>query len=268
MRTAGFVIVVLLVAVMFVKRGVAWSFGDREHVDPRTAVLAAHGARQVHVESSAGDLRVVAVEGLDEVRVHGTARASSERILKSIKLALRRENDRLVVKGVVPPQSRSWLGRPTRQSLDMVVEVPMSIEADVVDGSGNLEVQGVSALQVKDGSGNLQVIDVRGPVRLTDGSGEVELRGVHGDVLIEDGSGELSVNEVHGSLVVTDGSGSISASRVHGDVLVQNDGSGDIDVAEVGGRFIVTQDRSGAVSYRDVKGTVEIPKKKEHASHE
>jgi hypothetical protein len=264
MRTAAYVAVALVATGLFVKRGMARTHDGREHSAPRVGTIDAEGARLVRVTGEAGDLRVVAVDGAREVRVRGTARASRASGLDEIKLEMRRNGDELVVRAVVPSRSgRSWFGGPTRRALDMVVEVPASLEAAVTDGSGDLEVRGVSALDLTDGSGNVRVSDVRGPVRLTDGSGEVELTGTAGDVWLKDGSGEVRVRDVAGSLVVDDdGSGGLSASGVRGDVLVRNDGSGDIDVSDVGGRFIVAQDGSGEVRHHDVRGGVEIPRRK------
>jgi hypothetical protein len=262
MRTVAFVAVLLVATAAFFKRAVAGHDGD--YTAERTASIAATGARQVAVEDRAGDLQVIAVEGTDAVRVRGTAHASRSGLLDDIKVELRREGDRVTVRAVIPEHARRfWFGAPARQALDMVVEVPAGLEADVTAGSGDAEVRGVSALRVKDSSGDLRVVDVRGPVRVHDGSGNLEVSGVGGDVWLEDGSGDASLQRVAGALVVaSDGSGNLSASHVQGDVLVRSDGSGDIDVANVGGGFIVQRDGSGAVRYDDVRGRVEIPRKK------
>jgi hypothetical protein len=269
MRTAAYVAVVLVATGFFVKRGHARAGDGREHTAARVGAIDAEGARLVRVTGEAGDLRVVAVEGAREVRVQGTARSSRASGLDEIKLELRRKGDELIVRAVVPSHSgRSWFGGPTRRALDMVVEVPASLEADVTDGSGDVEVRGVSALELTDGSGDVRVSDVRGPVRLTDGSGEVELLGTAGDVWLNDGSGEVRVRDVAGSMVVdADGSGGLSATGVRGDVLVRSDGSGDIDVSDVGGRFIVSQDGSGEVRHHGVRGAVELPRRKVARHH-
>ena len=268
MRTAVFVAVAALAAALFMKRGIAWSFDEGEHESARMGMIDAMGARQVRVESAAGDLRVVGVNGLDKVRVHGTAHASRSGALHGIKLDLRREGDRVVVRALLPRQAKRWFGKPATTALDMEIEVPASMEADVVDGSGDAEVQGVSALRMTDASGDVRIVDVRGPVRLTDASGEAEAVGVMGDLWVEDGSGALSIRDVAGSLVASDGSGELNAAHVQGDVLVRRDGSGDIDVSDVAGRLIVQQDGSGEVRHHDVRGPVEIPRKKAHQTHQ
>jgi hypothetical protein len=263
MRTVAFVAVVLLATAAFVKRGLGWSTSG-DHTAAREATIDARGARLIRVETGAGELRVLGVDGLSEARVRGTAHASRSGLLDDIKVELRRDGDQLVARSVIPAAThRRWFGGSASRSLDLVIEVPAALEADVTDGSGDVEVRGVSALRIKDGSGELRVLDVHGAVRVQDGSGDLELSGIGGDAWVEDGSGNVSAKEIAGSLVIAvDGSGEVTARAVQGDMLVRRDGSGDIDVANVGGRLIVERDGSGEVRYEDVRGGVELPRKK------
>ena len=260
MRTFAYVAVVLVATAFFVRRGVAGADGD--HTAPRNAAIAAAGATLLKLESGNGELRVVAVDGADQVRVKGVAHASRASGLGGVKLELRREGGTVTVRPLMRQARRRWwpFGGPTQRALDMIVEVPRGMEADVTDGGGDVDVQGVSALRITDGAGELRVADVRGPVRVTDGSGDVELTGVHGDLWVEDGSGDVSMRDVDGAVVVNaDGSGELLAAGVRGDLLVRNDGSGDIDVSNVGGRFTLARDGSGEVRHHDVRGGVQLP---------
>ncbi|CAA9300091.1 MAG: hypothetical protein AVDCRST_MAG11-757 [uncultured Gemmatimonadaceae bacterium] len=261
MRTLAYVAAALLATAFVVRRGLADSDGD--HTAPRNAAIDAAGATLLRLESGAGELRVVAVDGASQVRVQGVAHASRASGLAGVKLELRRDGRTVRVRPVLAAGGRRWwFGGPTRRALDMIVEVPRGMEADVTDGAGDVEVQGVSALRVKDGSGELRVSDVHGPVRVADGSGDLELSAVHGDVWVDDGSGDVSVRDVEGAVVVNaDGSGELVAAGVGGDMLVRDDGSGDIDVSNVGGRLIVTRDQSGEVRHHDVRGGVQVPAK-------
>ena len=261
MRTAVFAAVILVATAAFAQRvGARLLHGDFS--EPRAAAIDASGARLVRVEQGNGNLRVVGVDGLDAVRVQGTARASRRGAVDDVKLQLRRDGDQVVVRGVVPSGGRSWFGGHVARSLELTVQVPAGLEADVAAGTGDLEVEGVSALRARDGSGDLGIANVRGPVRVQDGSGDLELHDVGGDVWLEDGSGDVRLRQVRGSLVVgADGSGELSAEGVHGDVLVRADGSGDIDVGDVAGRLIVRRDGSGEIRYRDVRGPVDLPRR-------
>jgi hypothetical protein len=207
----------------------------------READVDARGARRVEVEGRAGFLRVRGVEGLTRVRVRGTARASRREVLERIRIEARREGDVVVVRADVPDRRDDDRWGDDLRALDLTVEVPRGIAANVVDGSGELEVRGVGALDLKDGSGEIDVEDV-GPTRIDDGSGEIRVRDVRGD------------------LRVSDGSGSIEASRVRGSVTVERDGSGGIDVRGVDGDLTVDRARARAISYADVRGRVDVPR--------
>ncbi|MFL5611741.1 MAG: hypothetical protein ACJ78G_13645, partial [Gemmatimonadaceae bacterium] len=172
---------------------------------PRNAAVDATGAKTVEVEAAAGSLRVEGKPGLRQVQVTGTARASSQQILSEIKLIAERRGDRVFIKADIPEHDDYYDNYSAM--LDLVIEIPQGIDADVSDGSGDARILNVGALEVQDGSGELRV-DGAASVRVTDGSGSLTIENVRGDVTVNDGSGEVDVRNVAGSFVVqSDGSG-------------------------------------------------------------
>lgn len=217
----------------------AQGYGD-EYTAPRPAAVDARGARRLVVEGKSGILRIRGVDGLAEVRVQGTARASRRAWLDEIRLVARREGDAVVVRADIPDRDLEWTDGDNVRALDLVLDVPRGIAADVTDGSGALEIRGVGALDLKDGSGELEVEDVA-------------------SARIDDGSGGIRVRDVRGDLRLSDGSGSIDASRVRGSVVVERAGSGGVRVHDVGGDFTIEEGRGRGVSYADVRGQVRVP---------
>jgi hypothetical protein len=213
---------------------------------PRKATVDARGARAVRIEGAAGVLRVVGVEGRDDVRVRGVARADRRDDLAGIRLEARREGDAVVVRADVAEEDGDdrgrWRGGWSARALDLVVEVPRGIAARVEDGSGDLSVDGVGALDLRDGSGGVEITDVAS-ARVEDGSGSIRVRGVRGD------------------LRVRDGSGSIEAERVGGTFTVEHDGSGSIDARSIDGDFVVERDGSGGITHGGVVGRVSVPRR-------
>lgn len=205
----------------------------------RSASVAVAGARTVEVRARAGQLRVEGRPDLTEVRVRGRACASSESILREIDMRLERHGDAVVLEAILP--EGGWNGGYAR--LDLTVEVPEGMAADIDDTSGGMVLDGLGALVVKDGSGGMEIHDVRGDLR------------------IDDGSGEIRVDRVAGSVHVRDGSGSMTFDRVDRDVIVDDDGSGSIDATHVGGDFVVRDDGSGGIHWSDVRGKVDIPRR-------
>jgi DUF4097 and DUF4098 domain-containing protein YvlB len=227
---------------------------------PRNAVVDASGARSVRVEAGAGILRIVGKPGLTRVQVTGTAHASSEAILRDIKIVAERQGDEIFIKSDMPDENSSWSGwNDANAVLDLTIEVPQGINARVSDGSGEAEVDNVGDLEATDGSGEFQV-DGASSVHLSDGSGSVVIKNVRGDVRVRDGSGDIDARNVTGSFTVeTDGSGGIFATDIQGSVIVEHDGSGEVSASRIGKDFIVESKGSGEVTYDNVKGRVDIP---------
>ena len=235
---------------------------------PRNAAVDAAGARTVEVDAAAGILRVEGKPGLRQVQVSGTARASSQRLLNEIKLIAERRGDLVFIKADMPENNGSHWDDDWSVALDLVIQVPQGINADISDGSGDTKIYNVGALDASDGSGDLSVDGAAGSVRISDGSGSLTIENVGGDVRVSDGSGEINVRNVSGSFTVaSDGSGSISATDVRGSVVIENDGSGEIEVNQVGKDFRVERKGSGSIDYADVRGSVDVPERRRDRRH-
>jgi DUF4097 and DUF4098 domain-containing protein YvlB len=226
------------------------------HEAERSARINASAADVLRLVARAGSLDVQGRPGLTEVRVRGRACASSAALLDDLQLETRRAAGEVVVE-----VAEIDYGFSSNQyaRLDLVLEVPQGMAADIRDGSGHAELRGLGRLTVEDGSGSLRIEDIAGPLRVHDGSGELYVRRVRGDVDIEDGSGEIDVAEVIGSVTISDGSGSISATAISGAVRVREDGSGTVTAIDVGGDLEVRGTRSERIHYRDVRGEIDVP---------
>jgi hypothetical protein len=218
--------------------------------EPRNATVPASGAAVVKIDARAGLLRVTGRADISEVRVRGTARASSKSLLDDIKLEAERHGDEVTVRAVMPDMG-DCCGWNREALLDLIIEVPAKLAVDIDDTSGDLTVESVAAkVRIDDSSGNIRVREAGGDVWISDTSGGIDIRGVKGSVDIdEDSSGEIEVYDVTGS------------------VHVGRDSSGSIDVSRVGGDFVVERDGSGSIDYDDVKGKVDIPRKDRYHRH-
>jgi hypothetical protein len=250
--------------------GGARAQNNGDYTAPRNAVVSAAGARVIRVEAGAGFLNINGRTGINEVRVHGVASASSRRLLDEIRLVAERRGDMVFIKMEVPDQNRSFwdfIHGDYRQALDLTIDVPVTVPLDVADGSGELKIKGTGPVTLNDGSGDLEISGITGNVRVTDGSGNIVISGVDGDVYVDDGSGNIDANNVTGNFTVgSDGSGNIDVAGVSGTMRVEDDGSGEIHVNRVGGDFIVSEKGSGTIEYETVKGRVNIPERKQRRS--
>ena len=218
----------------------------QDYDEPRNATVNAAGATSLKIDARAGQLRVTGRADITEVRVRGTARASSRGLLADIKLEAVRNGNEVTVRAIMPEsrdsRDRDWNDQAL---LDLVIEAPATLALDIEDSSGDMTVEGVAAkMRIQDSSGNIRVRDAGNDVWIGDSSGGIDIRGVKGSVEVdEDSSGEIEIYDVTGS------------------VHVGRDSSGSINVSRVGGDFVVEHDGSGSIEYDGVKGKVDVPQK-------
>jgi hypothetical protein len=216
----------------------------QDYDEPRNATVNASGATIVRVDARAGQLRVTGRTDISEVRVRGTARASSKGRLADIKLDATRNGTEITVRAIMP-DNRDCCDWNDQALLDLVIEVPTKLALDINDTSGDMTVE-----------------SVEGKIHIQDTSGEIRVRDAGSDVWISDTSGGIDVRNVKGSVDVDeDSSGEIEVYDVTGSVHVGRDSSGSIDVSRVGGDFVVEHDGSGSIDYDNVKGKVDVPQK-------
>lgn len=230
---------------------------DCEHKADRSLTEDLAGVERVEIKATAGDLDIEA--GGSQLKATGEACASKKSLLDDIQLTAKKSGDVLRVEATIPKTS----GWNQQARLDLRITLPAGMPIVVSDGSGDLEMRGVTVEKLDDGSGDARLVETRGSMRIVDGSGGVTIRDHRGDIELKDGSGDLRLRGIKGTVIIaSDGSGDIDINDVDGDVDVKNDGSGDIDVDTVSGDLHVGPAGSGDVDYRDVAGSVEVPRRR------
>src|SRR5829696_5240135 len=161
----------------------------QDYEAPRNATVNASGATLLRIDARAGMLRVTGRADITEVRVRGTARASSRDLLEDIKLEATRNGNEVEIRVVMPEQHDS--GWNWQALLDLVIEAPATLPLDIDDTSGDMTIESVAAkIRIEDTSGNIRVRDAGGDVWISDSSGGIYVSGVKGSVDIdEDSSG-------------------------------------------------------------------------------
>lgn len=226
--------------------------------EDRSATVPVDGARDLTVLARAGSLRIEGRPGLTEVRVTGTACATSESLVRDVQLRAEKTGSTVRVEAILPTVTVG-----NSPVLDLTLEVPDSMLARVDDSSGDIEIRGIAGADVTDQSGEIELIDVTGPVRLDDQSGDILVRNAGSDVVVfRDQSGNIRIDGVKGTVTVNrDESGEIEIMNVTGNVTIDEDESGSIEVRDVTGDFTVRRDGSGDIRHSNVKGHVSIPRK-------
>lgn len=236
---------------------------DCRHEAQRSATVEARDARRLLVEAGSGSLRIVGKPGISHVTVRGRACASSADLLERVTLRGRRDGGDVVIEANVNrDRDNNWDFRDNQYArLDVEMEVPARIAAEIHDGSGSIDLSNLGNLVLEDGSGDIVADNLHGDVDIEDGSGGIRLVDIAGRVKIEDGSGTIALRNVGGLIDVDDGSGEITIRGARNSVRI-SDSSGSIDVTDVAGDFIVSDDGSGGIDYDNVKGRVDVPRRK------
>ena len=222
-----------------------WSCSSERTLDPPGLSLA--GVTSVRIIAGSGQLDVVGLSGLNEIRSRGEACAVNDGVLGEVELRTEVRGAEAVIETILPDRS----------SMDLRVELPNTLAVIIDDGSGSMSVRDVGDVRIDDGSGSLSVENV-GSAEIDDGSGSMTVENVAGDLRIRDGSGSLKVRGVRGDVRVDDSSGSMRIADVAGSVIVEDDGSGSIHVEDVTGDFLVLDDGSGGVDYARIGGRIQI----------
>ena len=257
---AAFLTTVLLATLAVPALAQDWRDNCR-HEAQRAANVDAASARRLVVEAGSGSLKIVGKPGISRVTVRGRACASSNERLERITLQTRRDGNDVVVHANIQ-SNRDWgYEENSYARLDVEIEVPARMAAEINDGSGDIELSNLGAVVIEDGSGEIVADNLNGDVDIDDGSGEIRLIDVAGRVKIEDGSGEITLRNVGGLVEIDDASGEIDVRVARNSVRI-SDSSGGIDVSDVDGDFIVMDDSSGGIDYDNVKGRVDIPRRK------
>lgn len=232
--------------------------------EERSLELSAGSGDQLVLTVGSGSLEVIGRSGLSEVRAVGRVCSSHEEWLEELDIVGERRGSEVVVEATYPDRDnwRDLFRGNNYARIDMVVEVPAGMAAEIDDSSGGITIRDLGSLYIDDSSGEIEIENCSGSIEIDDSSGEIWVTGVRGDLIVDDSSGEIELFDIEGSVTITDGSGEIQVEDVTQDVLVRSDGSGSIYVDGVGGDFIVRRDGSGSIRYRNVEGEVDIPRRR------
>ena len=231
---------------------------DCELREERAYSIPARGLDRLDLTAKSGGLVVEGRAGLDEVSVEAVFCASDEENLEALDVRLEARGGTALLETIHP----EWQGRSRGRNyarIDLTVHVPAGIAADIVDGSGGLELSGLGDLDLRDGSGSVRIDDQRGWLRVKDGSGDIDVRGVEGDVEVEDGSGSVYLQDVDGDVRLSDGSGEARIREVTGSVIVSDKGSGRVDASNIDGDLRVDGMRRERIDYANVRGELDLP---------
>ena len=227
-----------------------------EHMAPQDLKLDLAGAKAVVFEVNSHELRLTTKPG-KEGALTGRACASSDKVLKQLRLSQQRQGDKLVVK-LERENTFSMFGNQYGY-LDITGTVPDNVPVQLRVGSGDASVDGASIVSADVGSGDVIVRRTRGLVAAKVASGDIEVDDAGSLKVIGISSGDLDAKHIRGAVEVGDiGSGDFDLDGATGDVRIGSIGSGGARLRDIGGSISVGSIGSGDVEARDVKGGLKV----------
>jgi hypothetical protein len=218
-----------------------------------TLTLDTYGITSLDAKTGAGSLKIIGVEGIDKITVDAEIH-TNEGIDYTFSLEKNGNEAQLIAEHQTRNGMHWTIGHDLR--IDLIVKVPPSLAIDVDDGSGEIDIAGLtSALKLEDGSGSVY-IDGGSSLIIDDGSGEIDVKNISGDITVDDGSGSTVIKDTGGDIYIKDGSGGIKVLNTSGTVTI-DDGSGGIFVQEAGG-LVIEESGSGDLEIDKVRGEVKV----------
>ncbi|MDQ7844837.1 MAG: DUF4097 family beta strand repeat-containing protein [Armatimonadota bacterium] len=201
----------------------------------------------VRVALPRGDLTVRETAGREvqvhaQVQVWAPGEAASD-LLDRIRLEVAPRGQDAVVEVHTP----GLQGRYGRVRADLVVEVPAGAPVEAVVGSGDVQVRGAAACELRVKQGDLTVEDVRGRLRVSVVSGTLSVRRLAGDAALQVLRGDVEVTEAAGAVVLEATSGDVAVRRLRGD-LDASVRHGDLEVSADEAQRVHLQVVSGDVA--------------------
>lgn len=225
----------LLLSGCFVNVGGA-SASASHHVE-QTLQLEINSIKTLRANTGAGTLKIIGEQGRDIISVEADIYTIEK---DEYTLTLERSGDKAkLVADVSNWSGNSWnIGGNNRPRIDLIVKMPATLALELDDGSGSVNIMGLSNnIEVEDGSGSLE-IDGGNNINIDDGSGSLVVKNATGNVFIEDGSGSVTVKNTGGKVTIDDNSGGINI-----------EGAGSLEIIDSG---------SGGVNIEGVLGSVEV----------
>ncbi len=234
----------------------AWAYADGcRYSKDYDFNVDASAIENLIVDVGSGKLTIIGDDSIDEVQVEARACTNSRSRLNDLDLTHRSRGSDLLLRSEFHESGSlfSWLSIGYAY-IDIELTVPSALLVEVDDGSGAINISGVSAVELKDGSGSIRISDISGDVSVDDGSGAITVYDVNGVVSINDGSGNVKISDSNGVNIIDDGSGSIQIENINSNVTVHEDGSGSISIHNVGGDVDIGDSGSGSINVSAIAG--------------
>ena len=185
-----------------------WDWGDHDRYkeDFRSTHPLQAGGR-LSVENMNGSVEVSAWDQ-NSVEVAGTKYASSEQVLRAMKVDIVASGDYVRIRTIGPSGYRSGHGAR------YVIRVPRRTEIErITTSNGRIQVDGIEgSARLRTSNGTVRALRLRGPLEVETSNGTVELTSHSGPAVVRTSNGAIRADGVRGHFEATTSNGSITAN--------------------------------------------------------
>jgi hypothetical protein len=201
----------------------------------------------------------------DEVRIEGKKivkakdEETAQMYAEQMKVEIKSEGDRIVVKTIRPRSEESWKVRQITINYELYAPERLNVTLENAHGD----------VLVEDFAGKLDLNSRHGKLQVAQIGKDASVKHEHGDVNISHVGGNAWVSKKHGDIRIESVGGELTLDHQHGNVELDTIGKGadltkrhgEVNVANVGGTLKIDHEH-GRLRLKLIEGDVEI--KKQH----
>jgi hypothetical protein len=182
-----------------------WGDSGRFKEDFHQTYTLKPGGR-VSLENSNGSVEILGWEK-DSIDVSGTKYASTDTVLRALKIDIVSSLDSIRIRTVPPTGHRGNWGAK------YIIRVPRRVELERIGSSnGSIRIEDLEgAARLRTSNGGVRVSRVNGPVEIETSNGGVDVVEHNGSVIARTSNGGIRADNVRGQFEATTSNGSINA---------------------------------------------------------
>lgn len=230
-------------------------FSESMPTEAETGIDISHSHGNISVKG--WDRDEVKIEGKKIVKAKDeeTARMYAEQV----KVEIKSEGDKIVVKTIRPKPEESWKIRQTTINYELYAPERLNVALESIHGD----------VLVENFTGKLDLGSRHGKLQIAQIGKDASVKHEHGDVNISHVGGNAWVSKRHGDISIESVGGELRLDHQHGNVDLDTIGKGadltkqhgEVNVANVGGMLKIDHEH-GRLRLKMIEGDVEI--KKQH----
>ncbi len=200
----------LIAAALLAPSSFAWEDWNRVKEDFRYSYELRPNGR-VSVEGFNGSIEITSWER-NEIEITGTKYASSDDILREIKVDITNSPDAVTLRAYRPKTDSGWWGKGGA-GVKMTLRVPKKVQLErVASSNGGIRVEAIDGnARLVTSNGTIRVAYLNGSLDASTSNGKLDLADINGGMMLRTSNGSIQAENVKGSFEASTSNGAIRA---------------------------------------------------------